>query len=74
MTHEGIRYVAPNDDGRRGYIEAWNVGSNSKTRAAHGAGETCFPHLRSDAPLVEKSESAGALICRNGKRYLVTAG
>ena len=28
--HEGIRYVAPNDDGRRGYIEAWNVGTNKK--------------------------------------------
>ena len=27
---EGIRYVAPNDDGRRGYIEAWNVGTNKK--------------------------------------------
>ena len=28
--NEGIRYVAPNDDGRRGYIEAWNVGTNKK--------------------------------------------
>ena len=26
VIYEGIRYVAPNDDGRRGYIEAWNVG------------------------------------------------
>jgi hypothetical protein len=23
MIYEGIRYVAPNDDGCRGYIEAW---------------------------------------------------
>jgi hypothetical protein len=30
VVHEGIRYVAPNDDGRRGYIEAWNVGTNKK--------------------------------------------
>ena len=30
IIHEGIRYVAPNDDGRRGYIEAWNVGTNKK--------------------------------------------
>ena len=30
VTYEGIRYVAPNDDGRRGYIEAWNVGTNKK--------------------------------------------
>ena len=30
VSYEGIRYVAPNDDGRRGYIEAWNVGTNKK--------------------------------------------
>jgi hypothetical protein len=30
VVYEGIRYVAPNDDGRRGYIEAWNVGTNKK--------------------------------------------
>jgi hypothetical protein len=30
VVYEGIRYVAPNDDGRRGYIEAWDVGTNKK--------------------------------------------
>jgi hypothetical protein len=30
VIYEAIRYVAPNDDGRRGYIEAWNVGTNTK--------------------------------------------
>lgn len=30
VIYEGIRYVAPNDDGRCGYIEAWNVGTNKK--------------------------------------------
>jgi len=30
VVYGGIRYVAPNDDGRRGYIEAWNVGTNKK--------------------------------------------
>ena len=30
VIYEGVRYVAPNDDGRRGYIEAWNVGTNEK--------------------------------------------
>ena len=30
VIYEGIRYVAPNDDGRRGYIEAWNVEINKK--------------------------------------------
>ena len=27
VLYEVIRYVAPNDDGRRGYIVAWNVGT-----------------------------------------------
>jgi len=30
VVYEGIRYVAPNDDGRRGYIEAWSVATNKK--------------------------------------------
>ena len=30
VIHEGTRYVAPNDDGRRGYIEAWNVQKTKK--------------------------------------------
>jgi hypothetical protein len=30
VTHEGIRYVVPNDDGRRAYVEAWDVRTNKK--------------------------------------------
>jgi hypothetical protein len=30
VIHEGIRYVAPNDDGRRAYIEAWDVQTNKR--------------------------------------------
>src|SRR5262249_29560194 len=30
VIHGGVRYVAPNDDGRRGYIEAWDVQTNKK--------------------------------------------
>jgi hypothetical protein len=30
VIHNGIRYVAPNDDGRRAYIEARNVQTNKK--------------------------------------------
>ena len=30
VFYAGIRYIAPNDDGRRGYIEAWNLGTNKK--------------------------------------------
>src|SRR5437588_12316385 len=28
--HDSIRYIAPNDDGRRAYIEAWDVRTNKK--------------------------------------------
>src|SRR5438874_1372597 len=30
LVHKGIRYVAPNDVGRRGYIEAWDEQTNKK--------------------------------------------
>jgi hypothetical protein len=30
VIHDGIRYVAPNDDGRRAYIEAWDGQTNKK--------------------------------------------
>jgi hypothetical protein len=30
VTHEGVRYVAPNDDGHRAYIEVWDVRTNKK--------------------------------------------
>src|SRR5882724_11592923 len=30
VFHQGIRYVAPNDDGRRAYVEAWDVQTNKK--------------------------------------------
>jgi hypothetical protein len=30
IVHEGIRYVAPNSDGRQAVVEAWDVGSGQK--------------------------------------------
>ena len=30
VTYQGIRYVVPNDDGRRGYIEAWDIPNDKK--------------------------------------------
>jgi len=30
VIHEGVRYFAPNDDGRRAYIEAWDGQTNRK--------------------------------------------
>src|SRR5438034_11639510 len=30
VIHEGVRYVAPTDDGRRAYVEAWDVKTNKR--------------------------------------------
>ena len=30
VIHDGIRYVTPNDDGHRAYIEAWDVQTKKK--------------------------------------------
>ena len=30
VVHKGVRYVAPNDNGRRAYVEAWDVQTNKK--------------------------------------------
>ena len=30
VVHQGIRYIAPNDDGRRAYIEAWDIRTKKK--------------------------------------------
>jgi hypothetical protein len=30
VVYENIRYVAPNDESRRAYIEAWDIQTNSK--------------------------------------------
>ena len=30
VVHQGVRYIAPNDDGRRAHIEAWDIQTNKK--------------------------------------------
>ena len=30
VIHQGVRYIAPNDNGRRAYIEAWDIQTNKK--------------------------------------------
>jgi hypothetical protein len=30
VTHAGVRYTAPNDNGRRAYIQAWDAGTGKK--------------------------------------------
>lgn len=31
VVHEGVRYLAPNDNGRRAIIQAWDVKANQMT-------------------------------------------
>src|SRR5437667_8101443 len=30
VVYQGVRYIAPNDDGRRAHVEAWDVRTNKK--------------------------------------------
>ena len=48
VLYEGIRYVAPNDDGRRGYIVAWNVGTNKKLWELTAFINRIDPNLKED--------------------------
>jgi hypothetical protein len=52
VIYEGIRYVAPNDDGRRGYIEAWNVGTNKKLWESTIFTNAIDPNLEEDVQWV----------------------
>jgi len=31
LEHDGVRYAVPNDQGRRAYVQAWNIAGNKKT-------------------------------------------
>lgn len=50
------------------WMDIWNV--TPKARAVRKVGRAAAAKLKGDALLVEKSESASALIYWNGKRYL----
>lgn len=63
VVHEGIRYVAPNDDGRRGYIEAWNVETNKKLWKLTLFINRIDPNLEEDVQWV----FVNALNIQNGK-------
>jgi hypothetical protein len=30
VVHQGVRYIVPNNDGRRAYIEAWDIQTDKK--------------------------------------------
>lgn len=63
VIYEGIRYIAPNDDGRRGYVEAWNVGTNKKLWELTIFTNAIDPNLEEDVQWV----FIKALNIRNGR-------
>jgi hypothetical protein len=76
VVYEGIRYVAPNDDGRRGCIEAWDVQTNRKLWNLTVFTNTIDPKLEEDVQWVfikALSVEDGVLLVtsEHGRRYQV---
>src|SRR5437773_3323393 len=74
--HDSIRYVAPNDDGRRAYIEAWDVQTNRKLWDLMVFTNRIDPKLEKDVQWVfsnEPSRHDGTLIVasEHGNTYQV---
>jgi hypothetical protein len=76
VIYEGVRYVAPNDDGRRGYIEAWNVGTNEKLWELTVFTNRIDPSLEEDVQWVfikalNIQDGRLIVVSERGKTYLV---
>ena len=76
VIHEGVRYIAPNDDGRRGYIEAWEIQTNKKLWELTVFTNRLDPKLEEDVQWVfikSLSQQNGMLIVTSerGKTYQV---
>lgn len=52
VVHEGIRYVAPNDDGRRGYVQAFEEASGKKVQEMTVFRNPIRPDLEEDVQWV----------------------
>jgi len=76
VTYQGIRYVAPNDDGRRAYVEAWDVQTNRKLWDLTVFTNAIDPKLEEDVQWVfikALSVEDGVLLVssEHGRRYHV---
>jgi hypothetical protein len=76
VIHEGIRYIVPNDDGRRGYIEAWEIQTNKKQWELTVFTNRLDPKLEEDVQWVfikSLSQQDGMLVVTSerGKTYQV---
>ncbi len=76
VIYEGVRYVVPNDDGRRAYIEAWDVQTDKRLWDLTVFTNRIDPKLEEDVQWVfvdKLSVRDGALIVTSerGKTYQV---
>src|ERR1044072_1232324 len=76
VIDEGIRYVAPIDDGRRAYVEAWDVQTNKKLWNLTVFTNRIDPKLEEDVQWVfinTLSTQDGVLLVtsEDGRRYEV---
>src|SRR5205823_14863444 len=76
VIHEGIRYMTPNDDGRRGYIEAWEIQTNRKLTELTIFANRIDPKLEEDVQRIfikAMGVQSGTLIVTSerGKTYEV---
>jgi hypothetical protein len=65
VVHDGVKYVAPNDEGRRGYIQAWDTNANKMLWEVTVFRNTINPALEEDVQWVfikELKIEAGKLI------------
>src|SRR5204862_4691955 len=74
--HDSIRYVAPNDDGRRAYIEAWDVRTNKKLWKLTVFTNRIDPTLEEDVQWVfidklRVQDSALIVTSERGKTYQI---
>jgi hypothetical protein len=76
VSYEGIRYVAPNDEGRRAYIEEWNVMTNKKQWELTIFTNRIDPNLEEDVQWVfikalNIQDGRLFITAENGKSYQV---
>jgi len=76
VVYKGVRYVAPNDEGRRAYIEAWDVGTNKKLWELTIFTDSIDPNLEEDVQwgfikALNMQDGRLMVTSENGKTYQV---
>jgi hypothetical protein len=67
IEKEGVRYVVPNDEGRRAYAQAWSVDDNKKLWEVELFQTAITPNLEEDVQWV----FVKSMVYQNGKLQFV---